>query len=176
MNKDITVEEITVQVADEKYLGYVDTILTTIADAAKVRGTGIARRSPEYIEQKIKEGKGMHLAPEEWMGFYSYQSVFDTLNPDGDYNIFPYYESLNNLRISTKELFREFKSINKPTQVLYGESDEYCYGRVREIVEKLKTITPHPDKLTFDILPECDHGFYGKEEVLVKTIAEWLAE
>ena len=70
MDKDITVEEITVQIADERFLGYVETILTTIADAAKVRGTGIARRSPEYIEQKMKEGKAIiALAGDEFAGF-----------------------------------------------------------------------------------------------------------
>ena len=57
MNNEIAVETITVEIADEKSLGYVETILETIAAAAKVRGTGIARRSPEYIEQKMKEGK-----------------------------------------------------------------------------------------------------------------------
>ena len=46
MDKEIAVGEITVQIADVRFLGYVDTILTTIAVAAKVRGTGIARRSP----------------------------------------------------------------------------------------------------------------------------------
>jgi hypothetical protein len=70
MDKDNTVEEITVQIADERYLGYVDTILTTISEAAKVRGTGIARRSPEYLEQKIKEGKAIiALNGSEFAGF-----------------------------------------------------------------------------------------------------------
>ena len=70
MDKENTVQEITVQIADERYLSYVDTILTTIADAARVRGTGIAKRTPEYIEQKIKEGKAIiALAGEEFAGF-----------------------------------------------------------------------------------------------------------
>lgn len=70
MNKNNAVQEITVQVADERFLGYVDTILTTIANAAKVRGTGIAKRSPEYIEQKINEGKAIiALYGEEFAGF-----------------------------------------------------------------------------------------------------------
>lgn len=70
MDNEITVDEITVQVADESFLEYVDTILTTIADAAKVRGTGIARRSPEYVELKIKEGKAIiALAGKEFAGF-----------------------------------------------------------------------------------------------------------
>jgi len=70
MEKEIAVDEISVQVADERYLSYVDTILSTIAEAAKVRGTGIARRSPEYIEQKMKEGKAIiALAGDEFAGF-----------------------------------------------------------------------------------------------------------
>jgi len=70
MKSELLVEEITVQVADEQFLGYVDTILTTIAAAAKVRGTGIAKRSPEYIELKMKEGKAIiALAGTEFAGF-----------------------------------------------------------------------------------------------------------
>ncbi|OIP84992.1 MAG: GNAT family N-acetyltransferase [Porphyromonadaceae bacterium CG2_30_38_12] len=65
-----TVDNITVQIADEKYLGYVEIILDTIAVAAKVRGTGIARRSPEYIEQKMKEGKAIiALEGDQFAGF-----------------------------------------------------------------------------------------------------------
>lgn len=70
MNNENTVNDITVEIADEKHLGYVETILDTIAAAAKIRGTGIARRSPEYVELKIKEGKAIiALAGEEFAGF-----------------------------------------------------------------------------------------------------------
>jgi GNAT superfamily N-acetyltransferase len=70
MDTENTVNQITVQIADERYLEYVETILNTIAIAAKVRGTGIARRSPEYIEQKIKEGKAIiALNGDEFAGF-----------------------------------------------------------------------------------------------------------
>lgn len=53
------VDEISIVVADESHLPYVQTILTTIEEAAKVRGTGIAKRSPEYVETKMKEGKAI---------------------------------------------------------------------------------------------------------------------
>ena len=53
------VDDISIVVADESHLPYVQTILTTIEEAAKVRGTGIAKRSPEYIEMKMKEGKAI---------------------------------------------------------------------------------------------------------------------
>lgn len=52
-------DNIKIMVASEKHLSYVDTILDTIEIAAKNRGTGIARRSPEYVKQKMLEGKAI---------------------------------------------------------------------------------------------------------------------
>ena len=43
---------IDVMVADASHEVYVDTILETITAAAKVRGTGIAKRTHEYVAQK----------------------------------------------------------------------------------------------------------------------------
>ena len=51
--------KVTVEVASDKHLKYVDEILRTIESAAKDRGTGIAKRRPEYVESKIKEGKAI---------------------------------------------------------------------------------------------------------------------
>lgn len=51
--------EFEIVVASEAHLSYVDEILTTIADAAKVRGTGIAKRNPEYVRTKMLEGKAI---------------------------------------------------------------------------------------------------------------------
>ena len=52
-------EDITIEVASEKHLIYVDKILTSIEEAAQVRGTGIARRKPEYIARKMLEAKAV---------------------------------------------------------------------------------------------------------------------
>ena len=63
-------EAIDVIVADDSHEKYVDTILETIENAAKVRGTGIAKRSHEYVTQKMKEGKAIiALAGDEFVGF-----------------------------------------------------------------------------------------------------------
>ncbi len=63
-------EEIKVLVADVEHIKYVDTILKTIEDAAKVRGTGIAKRSPEYIETKMREAKAViALQGDKFAGF-----------------------------------------------------------------------------------------------------------
>lgn len=61
---------IRVMVANESHVSYTQIILDTIETAAKVRGTGIARRSPEYVELKIREGKAIiALQGEEFVGF-----------------------------------------------------------------------------------------------------------
>ena len=52
-------DEIEVLVAGPEHEVYVDTILQTIADAAKVRGTGIAKRTHEYLATKMKEAKAV---------------------------------------------------------------------------------------------------------------------
>ena len=63
-------EDIKVLVADETHEKYVDIILDTISEAAKVRGTGIARRTHEYLTTKIKEAKAViALAGDEFAGF-----------------------------------------------------------------------------------------------------------
>ena len=66
----MTKEDITVEVASEGHLRYVGEILATIEDAAKVRGTGIATRKPEYISRKIMEAKAViALYGERFAGF-----------------------------------------------------------------------------------------------------------
>ena len=63
-------EDVKIIVADESHIGYVDTILSTIEAAAKVRGTGIAKRDPEYVKKKILEGKAViALYGDEFAGF-----------------------------------------------------------------------------------------------------------
>ncbi|MBP1616741.1 MAG: acetyltransferase [Bacteroidetes bacterium] len=62
--------DIKVIIANHSHIQYVQTILDTIEAAAKVRGTGIAKRSPEYVEQKIREGKSIiALCGDEFAGF-----------------------------------------------------------------------------------------------------------
>lgn len=62
--------EFSIEVASEKHLSYVPEILKTIEDAARDRGTGIAKRKPEYVETKIKEGKAIiAMKGDEFVGF-----------------------------------------------------------------------------------------------------------
>lgn len=63
-------KQIDVMVADASHEVYVDKILDTIREAAKIRGTGIAERTHEYVATKMKEGKAIiALCGDEFAGF-----------------------------------------------------------------------------------------------------------
>lgn len=63
-------KNITIEVASESHLKYVDTINDTIDIAAKQRGTGIARRTYEYLATKMQEGKAIiALDGDQFAGF-----------------------------------------------------------------------------------------------------------
>lgn len=60
-----------VQVANENHLRLAETICREMEESAKARGTGIAKRSPIYVMEKMLEGKAivaMTLSG-EWVGF-----------------------------------------------------------------------------------------------------------
>ncbi len=60
-----------VTVAENQHLEFVPVILKEIEESAKERGTGIAKRSAAYLEEKINEGKAVMAfsAEREWAGF-----------------------------------------------------------------------------------------------------------
>lgn len=60
-----------VRIAEEADKVYVQRICEEIETSAQARGTGIAKRSPEYLEQKIQEGKAVIAFSKDgkWAGF-----------------------------------------------------------------------------------------------------------
>lgn len=67
-----------VQVANESHFIYALTICQMMEDAAKVRGTGIAKREPQYICEKMREGKAIiALHEEQVIGFCYIESWED---------------------------------------------------------------------------------------------------
>jgi hypothetical protein len=64
-------KEFVVIPATEIHINYASQICDEMAESAKARGTGIARRTPEYITQKMLEGKAViALHPDgRWAGF-----------------------------------------------------------------------------------------------------------
>jgi len=64
-------QQIIVRIATATDKVYSKTITDEMEASAAARGTGIAKRSPEYIEQKIDEGKAIIAITDhnEWVGF-----------------------------------------------------------------------------------------------------------
>jgi hypothetical protein len=62
---------IIVRVAIPADIIYASIITDEMASSAQARGTGIAKRSPEYISQKMSEGKAVIAVTKEnqWVGF-----------------------------------------------------------------------------------------------------------
>lgn len=57
-------------VANETHFKYAPIICDTIAESAKIRGTGIAKRTPEYIQKKMQNGNAViALDGEKFAGF-----------------------------------------------------------------------------------------------------------
>lgn len=57
--------------ASEEHIPYAAQICDEMAESAKARGTGIARRTPEYVSQKMQEGKAVIALTKDgqWAGF-----------------------------------------------------------------------------------------------------------
>src|ERR1044071_536198 len=64
-------QNIIIRVATPDDEHYAETITKEMEESAKARGTGIAKRSPEYISQKMQEGKAViaHTEDGTWVGF-----------------------------------------------------------------------------------------------------------
>lgn len=67
----MTVNDFTVKVATEDDAGFAQEICDEMAESAKARGTGIARRTAEYVASKMREGKAVIAFHKDgsWAGF-----------------------------------------------------------------------------------------------------------
>jgi len=63
--------KITVRPATSEDVHYAQTIVDEIASSAAKRGTGIAKRTPEYVSKKMEEGKAVIAYAQDgtWAGF-----------------------------------------------------------------------------------------------------------
>ncbi|MEQ9591942.1 MAG: GNAT family N-acetyltransferase [Cyclobacteriaceae bacterium] len=71
-------QNIIVRLATRDDIHFAETITDEMAVSAQARGTGIARRTPEYVTKKMEEGKAIIATTKEgkWVGF-CYIEVWD---------------------------------------------------------------------------------------------------
>ncbi|MFD0749542.1 GNAT family N-acetyltransferase [Mucilaginibacter calamicampi] len=67
----MTIQDFDIQVASAQHVDYAQQICDEMAESAKARGTGIAQRSPEYVANKMLEGKAVIALHKDgtWAGF-----------------------------------------------------------------------------------------------------------
>lgn len=67
----MTLDDFVIDVAKLEHEPFAETITHEMEESAKARGTGIAKRSPEYILEKMREGKAVVATHKDgtWAGF-----------------------------------------------------------------------------------------------------------
>jgi pimeloyl-ACP methyl ester carboxylesterase len=121
-----------------------------------------ARRGHEFVPRVLSE------IPMSWRAFY------DMANPNGDYNVFPFLEVANGVKLSRKPRFRHLRGIRKPALFLYGEHDEYCYAGVSRSLAILEEALGDKSNIELAVMGDADHGFSGMEEELGQALVRWM--
>ncbi|HUP64984.1 MAG TPA: alpha/beta fold hydrolase [Thermoanaerobaculia bacterium] len=123
----------------------------------------------------VKKGEGHRLAPASLSPFpISWTSLLDTIDPDGDYNVFPFLDAMRGLGLSKRPLFRDYRLLKKPTLSLFGANDEFCFGDVPRCVDLLRAHAAVPRRFEGVVLPDANHGFGGHEREAGAIMAEFL--
>ena len=67
----MSIEDFNVLVATEEHTPFAQAICDEMAESAKARGTGIAKRTPEYVANKMRAGKAVIAFHKDgtWAGF-----------------------------------------------------------------------------------------------------------
>jgi pimeloyl-ACP methyl ester carboxylesterase len=133
--------------------------------------------SVHLAQKKIAEGKGEELIAREIShGIMTHQALLDTIDPDGSYNCFPFVEASGKAQLSKEPLFRFFAEITKPSLVLYGEKDLFCFVPPAQAISILKEHTVSPENFTWEVTPGADHSFSEHTQQEVTAITSWISK
>lgn len=121
----------------------------------------------------IKSRRGDEFAPPiPGRTMLSWRALYDVANPDGDYNVFPFFEAMSGTKLSRRP-FHYLRAIRKPALYIYGDRDEYCFDDVPRCVSILAQ--PVSGRAEIAIVRDADHGFSGREEELGGLMANWIS-
>lgn len=109
-------------VANESHLGFAEAISHQMAESAKLRGTGIARRTPEYLQMKMLEGKAVIAIDDlgNWAGFCYIESwENDAYVANSGLIVSPDFRHLGIARKIKKKIF-ELSALRFPKAKIFG--------------------------------------------------------
>jgi pimeloyl-ACP methyl ester carboxylesterase len=122
---------------------------------------------------KIKAKRGEEFAPRiAGQTMLSWRALHDVANPNGDYNVFPFFEAITGTKLSRRPLFRHIRAIRKPSLYIYGDRDEYCFDDVPRCVAILSQYVS--ERAEIIVMRDADHGFSGLEPQLGAAIVDWI--
>jgi pimeloyl-ACP methyl ester carboxylesterase len=131
-----------------------------------------ARRFRTLLAKAKTMHRGDELAPRiAGSMMMSWRAFYDVANPDGDYNVFPFYEIMSGTKLSRRP-FRYISAIRKPSLYIYGDRDEFSFGDVPRCVAILAQHIN--DRAEIAVIRDADHGFSAREGELSMIICDWI--
>lgn len=99
--------DIQVIIADVQHLKFAEDICEMMATAAKARGTGIARRQPEYVAKKMLEGKAVIALVDGNLAGFCYIETWshDKYVANSGLIVAPEYRNLGLARMIKEQVF-----------------------------------------------------------------------
>jgi pimeloyl-ACP methyl ester carboxylesterase len=129
-----------------------------------------ARRFRALLTKAKAKHRGGEVAPRSVSpSLMSWRALYDVANPNGDYNVFPFFEVMNGTKLSSRPLFRYIHAIRKPSLYVYGDRDEFCFGDVPGCMAILSRYLN--DRAEIVVMRDTGHGFEGREGELGGLIA-----
>ncbi|MEZ4828305.1 MAG: GNAT family N-acetyltransferase [Bacteroidia bacterium] len=113
--------EIKVVIADVQHLNFAEDICEMMATAAKARGTGIARRQPEYVAKKMLEGKAVIALVDGNLAGFCYIETWshDKYVANSGLIVAPEYRNLGLARMIKERVF-ELSRQRYPEAKIFG--------------------------------------------------------
>lgn len=142
--------EFLIKIADKSHFKYAEAICEEMGESAKARGTGIAKRTPDYIQLKMSEGKAViaiHNNSEEVAGFCYVESWgHDKFVANSGLIVFPRFRKNGLARLIKEKAFELSRSLF-PNAKLFGLTTSMA---VMKINSKLGYIPVPFSELTDD--------------------------
>lgn len=142
---------VSVLVATADHFQYATDICQMMAAAAKIRGTGIAKRDPEYIRQKMEEGKAIIALDDQTPIGFCYIESWDNKKyvANSGLIVHPDYRKTGLAKTIKKEAFKLSKKMF-PQAKLFGITTSLAVMRINsELGYKPVTFSELPQDETF---------------------------
>lgn len=124
------------------------------------------------IEKMVQEGKGNEKLPKE-LSPVSYETsalmYLGYLTELGSGTLTPYHSP-------NSPQWKVLEEIKEPLLIIYGGADAYMKPSVQEAVKLMKKHAKSSKSLTVQIIKNATHSYIGYEDILVKSIINWITD